>query len=49
MVTTRIEQAIDESEPVGDEFELSCDDLRPAWLARELNLGHDFEALWLDR
>jgi hypothetical protein len=53
MGTTRIERAIDELDSEGDDFEPSCDDLRPAWLARELSaggaVGDDFDALWSDR
>ena len=52
MGSTRIELAIDDMEPEGDEFESSCDDMRPAWLVQELNGstgGNDFDALWSDR
>lgn len=49
MGKTRIEQAIDEIETAGDEFEPTCDDIRLAWLAEELTTGNDFDALWTDR
>lgn len=53
MGITRIEQAIDEVEPLGDELEPSCDDIRLAWLAHELSsvgaTGADFDAIWTDR
>ena len=49
MGTTRIERAIDEIDMAGDEFEPTCDDIRLAWLAHELNAGNDFDALWTDR
>ena len=53
MGTTRIERAIDEFDLVSDEFEPSCDDIRLAWLAHELDVGasvgNDFDALWSDR
>lgn len=54
MGTTRIEQAIEEFDPLGDEAEASCDDVRLAWLAHELSAadalaGSDFDALWTDR
>lgn len=49
MGTTRIEQAIDEIDTAGDEFEPTCDDIRLAWLAHELTTGNDFDALWTDR
>jgi hypothetical protein len=54
MATTRIEQAIDEIDTSGDEFEASsCDDIRLAWLAQALDggpaAGSDFEAVWTDR
>ena len=53
MGTTRTERAIDEMETEGGDFETGCDDIRPAWLARELSespaAGNDFDALWSDR
>lgn len=52
MGTTRIEQAIDEFDPLGDDAEHSCDDIRLAWLAEQMNTGEsgmDFDALWMDR
>ena len=53
MGTTRIEQAIDEFDTLGDESETSCDDMRLAWLADELSAedrdGSDFHVLWADR
>lgn len=51
MGTTRIEQAIDEFDPLGDD-DGCCDDIRLAWLADELGSGgdhRDFDALWTDR
>jgi hypothetical protein len=52
MGTTRIEQAIDEFDPLGDD-DSCCDDIRLAWLADELGCdggdGRDFDALWTDR
>jgi len=53
MGTTRTERAIDELDIDGDDFETSCDDIRLAWLAHELDpgssAGHDFDALWSER
>lgn len=53
MGITRIEQAIDEFDPLGDDAEASCEDIRLAWLANELDAGRhdggDFDALWTDR
>ena len=49
MGTTRIEQAIDEIDTSGGDFEPTCDDVRLAWLAHELSAGHDFDNLWTDR
>jgi len=53
MGTTRIEQAIDEIDLLGDDADTSCDDIRLAWLADELSAGardgSDFDALWTDR
>jgi hypothetical protein len=53
MGTTRTERAIDEMDTDGGDFETGCDDIRLAWLARELNespaTGSDFDALWSDR
>jgi hypothetical protein len=52
MGTTRIEQAIDEFDPLGDD-DSCCDDVRLAWLANELGAdrgdGREFDALWADR
>ena len=41
MGTTRIEQAIDEQEIDGDEFDLSCTDVRLARLAHDSSSGGD--------
>jgi hypothetical protein len=53
MGSTRIEQAIDDIDPLGDDAESSCDDIRLAWLASELDFGHsessDGDAFWSDR
>jgi hypothetical protein len=54
MGTTRIELAIEEFDPLGDEMEASCDDIRLAWLANEMSAADtpassDFDALWADR
>jgi hypothetical protein len=49
MGTTRIEQAIDEIDTSDGDFEPTCDDIRLAWLTRELSVGHDFDNLWTDR
>jgi hypothetical protein len=53
MGTTRIEQAIDDMDCTGDDSDFSCEDIRLAWLANELDSGgrhgSDFEALWTDR
>ena len=53
MGTTLTEQAIDELEPLGDQAEASCEDIRLAWLANELDASGrdhgDFDALWTDR
>jgi hypothetical protein len=50
MGSTRTEQAVNELDPDDD---LSCDDIRLAWLAREpeaeLAGADEFEALWSDR
>ena len=48
MGITRVEQAIDEIDPLGDDAEASCEDIRLAWLANELD-GSDFDPLWTDR
>jgi hypothetical protein len=53
MGITRIEQAIDEIDPSLDDAEASCEDIRLAWLANELDASchgeNDFDALWTDR
>jgi hypothetical protein len=53
MGSTRIEQAIDDIDLLGDEAESSCDDIRLAWLASELDVGYsqssDVDAFWSDR
>jgi hypothetical protein len=53
MGITRIEQAIDDMECIEDDSDFSCDDIRLAWLANELDSvgrrGGDFDALWNDR
>ena len=53
MGSTRTERAIDDLDIESDDFEPSCDDIRPAWLAHELNTGssagNDFDSLWSDR
>jgi hypothetical protein len=49
MGRTRIEQAIDEIEPLGDDYEPTCDDIRLAWIADDCGGGSDFDALWTDR
>jgi hypothetical protein len=54
MGTTRIEQAIDNIDPLGDELAASCDDIRLAWLAHEMTAecaeaGGEFDALWINR
>lgn len=54
MKVTRIEMAIDEFDADLDgEFEGSCDDVRLAWLAQQLDgapaPGNEFDAAWSDR
>jgi hypothetical protein len=54
MGTTRIEHAIDEMDPLGDEMAASCDDIRLCWLAHEMTaegaeVGGEFDALWINR
>jgi hypothetical protein len=51
MGTTRTEQAIDDFDPLGEDGDISCDDIRLAWLADELRAdqGDEFESLWADR
>ncbi len=53
MGSTRIEKAIDDIDPLGDESEFSCEDVRLAWLANEMEAGardgQDFDACWMDR
>jgi hypothetical protein len=53
MGTTRIEQAVDELDIDNDDSDPSCDDIRLAWLSRDLGAEdsstQDFEALWSDR
>lgn len=54
MGSTRIEQAIDDFDPLAeDDLVSGCDDIRLAWLADELGPGPrdggDFDALWADR
>lgn len=53
MGTTRTERAVDEFDFEADAFENTCDDIRLAWLAKDLGDastgGTDFDALWSDR
>jgi hypothetical protein len=54
MVSTRIEQAIDELDTDNDgDFDPSCDDIRLAWLAHETASDHasmrGVDEIWPDR
>jgi hypothetical protein len=53
MGTTRTEQAIDDIDALHDDADFSCEDIRLAWLAGELDAGNgdgsDFDTVWTDR